>query len=179
MVAEDLDDPIVQPVFEGLKRRWGKVLNLYRILGWSPPLIGAWAAFAWTLRFDVGVSRELRELLVVQIAGLLNAAYEYEHHRRMAKAEGISDAQIEALAAWRQSTLFSPEQRAILTLGEDLALRRGAEPQTMSLLASHFTHRQVVEIVVTGSFYRGVAGLVNSFGLEAETDDLLPRDDRA
>jgi 4-carboxymuconolactone decarboxylase len=179
MVAEESDDPVVRSVFDGLKRRWGKVLNLYRILGWSPPLISGWAAFAWTLRFELEAPRRLRELLIVQIASLLKAQYEYEHHRRMAKAEGVSDAQIDALPLWRESTLFGDEEKVILLLGEDLAIRPGAKPQTMSLLESHFSHRQVVEFVVTASYYRGVAGLVNSLGLEAETDNLIPRNQSA
>jgi hypothetical protein len=29
-----------------LLQRWGVVLHLYRLLGWSPPLVKAWAQFA-------------------------------------------------------------------------------------------------------------------------------------
>jgi alkylhydroperoxidase family enzyme len=118
--------------------------------------------------------RRLRELLIVQIASLLKARYEYEHHQRMAKAEGVSDAQIDALPVWRESTLFDDEEKVILQLGEDLAIMPGAQPETMTVLGAHFSHRQVVEFVVTASYYRGVAGLVNSQGLEAETENLLP-----
>ena len=60
MVDPDSRDPVLQPVFERLKKRWGTVLNLYRVLGWSPPLVKAWGAFAWSLRFELGVSRRLR-----------------------------------------------------------------------------------------------------------------------
>jgi len=101
MVAESSDDPIVMTVFDRLKRRWGTILNLYRVLAWSPELVRAWAAFAWSLRFEMNASRRLRELLIIRIAALLNANYEYEHHVLMAFDEGVTDEQVAALSEWR------------------------------------------------------------------------------
>lgn len=179
MVAEDTADEILKPVFSRLKARWGAVLHLYRVLGWSPPLVRAWGAFAWSLRFEVKASRKLRELLVIHIARHLGARYEFEHHRHMAQEEGITDAQVEALADWTSKReLFDADDCLMLTLGDELALGAGASAATMSALKQRFSNSDLMEILVTGAYYCAVARVVNSLDLDLEPnhDALRARD---
>jgi AhpD family alkylhydroperoxidase len=134
MVRADTTDAEVAPVFERMRKRWGTVLHLYRLLAWSPPLVKAWGAFAWSLRFEVGASRRLRELLVIHIAQQLGARYELAHHSHMAADEGITDAQIAALPQWRSSDLFDADERLMLQLGDELGGGPGASAATMAQL---------------------------------------------
>lgn len=169
MVSPDATDPVLQSVFGRLKQRWGEVLHLYRVLGWSPALVKAWGAFAWSMRFDLRASRRLRELLVVQIAHLLGAHYEYEHHMHMALEEGVTTEQLAALPDWcAAGKLFDADEQLILQLGFELALSPGASAETMSALQARFTESDVIEILVTGAYYCGVARVINSLDLELE-----------
>lgn len=170
MVPEESSDPIVAPVFERLKKRWGTVLHLYRILAWSPELVASWSAFAWSLRFDLKASRKLRELMIIRVASLLGAKYEYQHHLHMALDEGVTPMQVDNLNDWQHSTLFGDDERAVLSLADDLALTPGASPETMAHLRSRFSERDCLELVVTGSFYCGVARIVNSTQVTLEAD---------
>lgn len=170
MIEEQTDDPVLQSVFEPLRARFGRVLNIYRILGWSPPLARAWAAFASALRLEVGASRRLRELLIVRIAAINGARYELEHHLRMASAEGITAEQITALPAWRESGLFSADERLVLALADELAHEGRATPDTLTALQTRFSRQHTVELLVTGCFYCGVAALACSLELEHESD---------
>jgi alkylhydroperoxidase family enzyme len=168
MVPADTAHPDIAPVFERLKKRWGTVLHLYRVLAWSPPLVKAWGAFAWSLRFEVKASRRLRELMVIHIAQQLGARYEFGHHSHMAEDEGISAAQIEALPRWRESNLFSPDEQLMLRLGDELALGPGASEATMAELKQRFPKDELMEILVTGAYYCAVARVVNSLDLDLE-----------
>jgi 4-carboxymuconolactone decarboxylase len=169
LVPEDSNDPILKPVFERLKSRWGAVLNLYRVLGWSPPLVKAWGQFAWSLRFDLSASRRLRELLIVQIARHLGARYEYQHHLHMAQDEGITADQVNALSHWREHAgLFDTDEQLMLRLADELALQPGATAETMSDLQARFSQSEVIEFLVTGAYYCGVARVVNSVDLDLE-----------
>ena len=179
MVDEATDDPILAPVFARLKARWGAVLHLYRVLGWSPTLVRAWGAFAWSLRFEVQASRRLRELMVIQIAQQLGARYEFEHHRHMAQDEGISDAQVAALPGWRSTlSLFDADERLMLQLADELALGSGASAETMASMKARFSNSDLMEILVTGAYYCAVARVVNSLDLDLEPghDRLRARD---
>jgi alkylhydroperoxidase family enzyme len=178
MVPADTDQPDVAPVFERLKKRWGTVLHLYRVLAWSPPLVKAWGAFAWSLRFEVKASRRLRELMVIHIAQQLGAAYEFGHHSHMAEEEGISHAQIDALPRWRESRLFTADEQLMLRLAEELAVGRGATEATMTEMKKRFPKDELMEILVTGAYYCAVARVVNSLDLDLEPghEDLRARD---
>ena len=170
MVDTATTDPVLQPVFDRLKKRWGTVLHLYRILGWSPPLVKAWGPFAWAMRFELSVSRRLRELMVVRIAQLLKANYEYVHHLHMALEEGLTQEQVDALDRWRDSGLFSTDEQVVLQLADELAQERGASAQTMEALRGRFAEKDLVELLVTGAFYCGVARIINSLDLDLESD---------
>lgn len=170
MVSPDTDHPDIAPVFERLKRRWGTVLHLYRVLAWSPPLVKAWGAFAWSLRFEVQAPRRLRELMVIRIAQQLGARYEFGHHSHMAAEEGISDAQIEAMPRWRESGLFDADEQLMLRLADELALGPGASAETMAALKQRFPKGELMEILVTGAYYCAVARVVNSLDLDLEPD---------
>jgi 4-carboxymuconolactone decarboxylase len=179
MVDEDSQDPVLAPVFARLKARWGAVLHLYRVLGWSPSLVKAWGAFAWSLRFEVKASRRLRELLVIQIAQRLGARYEFEHHRHMAQEEGVTDDQVAALGDWQaRAGLFSDDERLMLRLGDELALGPGASAETMVQMKARFSNSDLMEILVTGAYYCAVARVVNSLDLDLEPghDGLRARD---
>jgi 4-carboxymuconolactone decarboxylase len=181
MVPADTANPDVAPVFERMRKRWGTVLHLYRVLAWSPPLVKAWAAFAWSLRFEVGASRRLRELLVIHIAQQLGARYELAHHSHMAAEEGISQEQISALPRWRGSELFTPDERLMLQLGDELATGPGASAVTMKQLQQRFSESDIMEILVTGAYYCAVARVVNSLDLDLDLEPghehLRPRND--
>lgn len=176
LMPENADNPIVRKVFDGLKRRWGGVLNLYRVLGWSPKLLDAWASFAWSLRYDLSVERKLCELVIVRIALAAEAAYEYEHHARIAQSEGVTPEQIAAIAAWRTSDLFDERERAVLALADDLTSGFSASDATMDRLKALFSNSECVELIVTGSFYCGVARVINSAGIRVEENhsSLIP-----
>jgi hypothetical protein len=102
MVDTDTVDPELKDVFEKMKQR-GTVLNVWRMMAWSPALAKVWAPFARGLRNELSVPRRLRELLIVQIACRHESRYEYGHHahgtgrRRHAGTAG----RIAALARWR------------------------------------------------------------------------------
>lgn len=179
MVSADTTDADVAPVFQRMRKRWGTVLHLYRVLAWSPPLVKAWGAFAWSLRFEVAASRRLRELLVIHIAQQLGARYELAHHSHMAADEGISQEQIAALPRWRASDLFGADERLMLQLGDELGSGPGACAATMAQLQERFSERDIMEILVTGAYYCAVARVVNSLDLDLEPghEHLRPRND--
>src|SRR2546430_5707966 len=86
-------------------------INLYRTLGNHPALLRAWIDFAWTLREGI-TPRTLRELMILRGAQLMNAEYEWHHHRRMATVAGVPAEKLEQLANWRAADLVDGRERA-------------------------------------------------------------------
>ena len=85
-------------------------------------------------------------------------------------SEGRDRAKIDAIADWRNSPLFSDEERAVLQLAEEVTRGPGASPECLAALAPHFDHAGIVELTLTASFYVCVGRFLVSMRLELEPD---------
>ncbi len=169
MVDTDTVDPELKDVFDQMKQR-GTVLNVWRMMAWSPALAKVWSPCSRGLRTELSVSRRLRELLIVQIAHRHASRYEYGHHAHMALAEGVTPAQLAALPRWRDSALFDAEESVVLQLADDLTHASGASAATMKGLLERFGEKHLMELLATGAFYCAVARIVNSLDCELEPE---------
>ena len=101
--------PRIQPIEEGsnpelaglideIKRaRGGKLLVLYKMLLNSPPVAHGWLQLLSAIRQQCSLSARVRELVILRIAVLNRADYEFEAHVSHALAEGIPQDWIDAL----------------------------------------------------------------------------------
>jgi 4-carboxymuconolactone decarboxylase len=169
MVDTDTVDPELKDVLDKMKQQ-GTVLNVWRMMAWSPALAKVWAPFSRGLRNDLSVSRRLRELLIVQIALRHESKYEYGHHEHMARAEGVTPAQLAALPDWRAAALFDADDALVLQLADDLTQPSGASAATMKALLARFGEKHLMELLATGAFYCAVARIVNSLDCELEPE---------
>jgi AhpD family alkylhydroperoxidase len=163
-VGDDTDDARVAAVFAKGHALSGRSPNLYRMLAHAPELLEAWVAFAWPLRNEARTPRGLRELVILQVAHHDGAEYERTHHEPMARAAGVTDAQIAALPAWRaaEPATFDDVQRAVLALADEIAAGGDVDDATWAAVAEHFDHRGLVELALTASFYSCVSRVLKT-----------------
>ena len=166
-------EPALQKRLEGL---WGAPPNLYRGLGNHPALVAAWTEFSKTLRHDTRTPRALRELVILRGAQLMNSEYEWAQHLKMARACGVSEGQIAALAGWRTSDAFSAAEKAALGLAEAVTLGK-VDDKVYAEAMKHFDHHDYVELSLVAAFYAMVARMLDAMGIELEPDfrDYSPR----
>jgi alkylhydroperoxidase family enzyme len=79
-------------------RRGGRLLNLDRMLLYSPPLAAGWNAHLRAVRTQLELDPKLRELAICAVAALNGADYEFVHHAPEFLAAGGSEHQ---LPRWR------------------------------------------------------------------------------
>jgi len=163
-----------------LKRRveelWGRPPNLYRALGNHAPLAAAWTEFSRALRYESRTPRMLRELVILRGAQLMRSEYEWAQHLQMARKAGVREAQIAALAAWRDSPEFGERERAALALAE--AVTRGeVGDEVYAAAAQHFDHAAYVELALTAAFYAMVGRMLDAMRIQLEPEfrDYSPR----
>ena len=163
-----------------LKRRveelWGSPPNLYRALGNHAPLAAAWTEFSRAIRHESRTPRMLRELVILRGAQLMRSEYEWAQHLQMARKAGVREAQIAALAAWRDSPEFCERERAALALAE--AVTRGeVTDEVYAVAAQHFDHAAYVELALTAAFYAMVGRMLDAMRIQLEPEfrDYSPR----
>ena len=119
--------------------RGGKVGDLYRMLLNSPPVCRGWLNLLTAIRQQSSLPGRYREMVIIRIAVINGAEYEKQSHIPHARKEGLSDAQIEALALGDLN-----EDRKVT--GFDLAyllLHWGDAPQEIGVVCIwHLFHRK-------------------------------------
>ena len=157
------------PFIDRVKRERGKLINLYRVLMNSPEIAAGWLDFNSVVRYRTTLDAALRELIILRVSLLNGAEYQARiHGASHALHAGLSAEQIAALGRWRDSTLFTPAQRAALAWTD--AMTRDIEvPDALhDELKRHFSDRAVVEISVLAGAYNMHTRVTRALRIEPE-----------
>ncbi|MBX3550242.1 MAG: carboxymuconolactone decarboxylase family protein [Xanthobacteraceae bacterium] len=147
----------------------GEVLHIYRMLLHSPVVAEGWLALMTAIRQRAALAGDLRELVIMRIAQLNGANYEAEQHRAYALREGVSEAQLDALAAWERSDLFSPIQRAVLAYTDAMTRDVKVPEDIFAQTSEHFDECCMIELTATVASYNMVSRFL--VALEVEGSD--------
>jgi len=160
-----VDADLVRAVQE---RRGGELLNLDRMLLHSAAVARGWNGYMGAIRTGCALAGDLRELVILQVAVLNRAPYEFAQHAPVALAEGLSQAQIDAVADWRNSALFDERERDVLAYGEAMTLQVQVDEPTFQAVRRHFSDRELVELTATVASYNMVSRFLEALGVQIE-----------
>jgi AhpD family alkylhydroperoxidase len=166
-----LSAPELQPLVQRIVAERGSVLHLYQMLMHSPPLAEGWLGFMTAVRQQLALPGALRELVIMRIAHLNGAPYEAEQHAPIALQEGLSQAQLDALANWPAAAegAFTAQQQNVLRLADAMTRDIHVDPALVQLLRADLGERQLVELVGTIASYNMVSRFLEA--LQIHSDD--------
>jgi 4-carboxymuconolactone decarboxylase len=172
---EEKDHPEIAPLIDKIKAgRRGGLLNVYKLLLHAPALAETWLDHVGAVRWKTGLSGRLRELLVIRIAHVNGIAYVLSQHvPALAAAEGVSVAECDALADWREADAFNAAERAALAYADAMVLQTAVPDEVFAALKQHYDDRAIVEISVLVGTY-----LMHNRVMGALRIDLEPEDQR-
>ncbi|CAN5587177.1 hypothetical protein BH10ACT2_BH10ACT2_15780 [soil metagenome] len=165
-VAITADDPALNPVFDVFRKADREIPMLYRLLGNSPAMLEAWVGLAWPLRAKPTTSRALRELLIMQLAVLTGASFEWQAHWPAALKAGATPGQLAALGSWASSDLFDAPTKAALRCGDEMIANGGSSAEAVAALRTHFNDGECIELILTSAFYSCVSHVLLTIGVE-------------
>jgi 4-carboxymuconolactone decarboxylase len=135
----------------------GRVSLLYQALLNSGPIASGWERLLTAVRKQTTVPGDLRELIILRVAVLNRAAFEFEAHAPIAQREGVSAAKIEAVKEAALGSAFSARERLVLNL-TDAMTRDVQVPQTLMIeLQAQYDAQTLVELVATVAAYNMVS----------------------
>jgi len=148
-------------------------MHLFTTLGQRQLLFWAWAIYgARVLRGRLPAIDT--ELVILRVAHLRSCEYELQHHRNMARAQGL-DADLQAtIFAWPDISAdagnrLSPRQEALLAATDEFVKDRTITDATWQQLAGHLDRRQLIEFCLLASHYDGLAATMSA--LEVPLDN--------
>ncbi len=155
------------PLAERIRRERGSVLNLYAMLLHSPPVAEGWLAFLTAIRQKCALSGRIRELVILRIAALNGADYEFRSHLPFALAEGLTQAQVDALREGGDpQRAFDAVERAVLAYAD--AMTRGVHvpDAVFDAVRPHFGERELVELTATVAAYNLVSRFLEAMRID-------------
>jgi AhpD family alkylhydroperoxidase len=99
---------------------------------------------------DTSVNPIYREMIKIRVSQINGCAYCVDMHTKDARELGESERRIYALSAWRESPLFSDEERAILSLTDEMAniSVKGVAAETYDKLKKYFDDQTIAEMIM-------------------------------
>jgi 4-carboxymuconolactone decarboxylase len=149
--------------------RGGRLINIYRLMLHSPALANAWFDLNQAVRYGTEIDGQGRELAVIRVAVLNDVEYvQRAHGPAYALKEGLTPAQVTAVADWRSSTLFNDKQRALLAYTDAMTRDIDVPDSVYAEVRKHFSERQTVELTMLIGAYNMLTRFLKALEVDPE-----------
>jgi AhpD family alkylhydroperoxidase len=174
MTTSSIRVPLVQPgtraeladVEARIMAERGRVSLLYQVLLNSGPIASGWERMLTAVRNQTGVPADLRELMILRVAVLNGARFEYDAHVPHAQKAGVANDKIEAVRQASLADVFTPLERLVLELTDAMTRDIVVPDELMARLQRQFDATGVVEVVATVAAYNMVSRLLVALNVE-------------
>jgi alkylhydroperoxidase family enzyme len=146
-----------------------KGLNLLGLFAHHPALTRAYNAFTGHLLFATTLSTRQRELVVLRVAAVRGAEYEWRQHVPLAGDAGLDRDEIARVAAGPGAG-WDGLDRALLTAVDELIADATISDATWDELRAHLDEQQLMDLVFTVGGYDALAMAMRAFRIELDAD---------
>lgn len=115
---------------------------------------------------------KLRELGQTRAGFLRESQFVFSQHCKASRDVGLREEQIEAIAAWSSSDVFSPVERAVLAYTDELVGQNGrVHDATFARLREHLSEEEILELTYITALYEMHAIMTRALRLEYDDVD--------
>ncbi len=143
----------------------GRVSPLYQVLLNSPPIAHGWEQMLSAVRNHNSLPASLREMVILRVAVLNRAQYEFDAHAPIAAAAGVPAAAIEGLrhAVLVPDLPLTEVERLVMDLTDTMTLSVQVPDYLFADIQAHFQGQQLLDLVATISAYNMVSRFLAAF----------------
>ncbi len=129
----------------------------------SPESFSAVYALESFVAKESGLNHELLHLLKIRASQINGCAYCVDMHVKEARAAGLSDQWIALICVWRESPVYTAQERAVLAWTEAITTlsESGAPDADFEELRAHFSDEDIVKLTLAV----GVINVWNRFAV--------------
>ena len=148
--------------------RNGRVHNIFKTLVRYPKLLKRWLPFANHILYKSSLAPREREMAILRIGWLCRAEYEWGQHVVIGRRAGLSDAEIERIAAGPKAPGWTPHEAALLSAVDELHTDACMSDASWATLGKTYDTAQLMDLVFTVGNYTLVSMALNSLGVRLE-----------
>ena len=148
-------------------------INIFRMIANSENSAPEVLALGQTLSKGSSLDPAHREVVILRVAHLTNAAYQWHEHTTVAKRVGFTAEKIDAIAAHTSrepGIILSPFERTLIEFTDAVVITATAPDELFDAVRTDYNDSRVVELVLLIGFYMMVARVMNTFHLDLENE---------
>jgi 4-carboxymuconolactone decarboxylase len=141
----------------------GSLLGPFNPLLFNPDLGAAGIGVFRADKSSTALSARVHEIVVLTVGSAWQSAYEVYAHTAVAKAVGLPDSVIDAIASGTRPDFESDREAAAYDFTWQLAHNHRVDPETYALAANTFGDRGLVDMVLLIGLYLFTCSIINAF----------------
>ena len=149
--------PELQEIEASILKARGRISVLYQVLLNSAPIAQGWEAMLTAVRNKSSVPADLRELMILRVAVLNKASFEFDAHVPHALKAGVPQVKIDAVCNLELTELFTAEETLLLNMTDHMTRDVEVPAELMAQVTRHYSAEKVVELVATVAAYNMVS----------------------
>lgn len=115
----------------------------------------------------------LRELVIMRIAWLSDAEYEWAQHWRVAQQRGLTRDEIAGVRDWKSFSGYTTGERAVLAATDETIATETISPETWRACETELADAEtLIELVVVIGYWRLFAALLRSLKVPLDEGDM-------
>lgn len=158
----------IRDFFEKMRANQAEIMNIHRMVAHSEISVREFIRMGSRLLTKPHLEPRFRELAILKIAQLHGARYEWAHHVPIALGTGVSRQQIKEIGKWRQSSLFTNEEKTVLKYTEEIVRDNQPENDTFAAASEFLDRASLVELTLSIGYWCMVAKFLNTFQVDVE-----------
>jgi alkylhydroperoxidase family enzyme len=168
VTREDLPEADRELWDDFIKARGSDPGHVHRIVANAPNLLRRFLGLADELRNHTDLDPKLRELALMTVGRITKAEYEFVHHWNISLRVGVRREQLERLAEFEHSPVFSDQERAVMRYAAEVTTNVEVSDATYAALRVFLDHRRILELAMNVAFYNAVVRILVPLGVELE-----------
>lgn len=152
-LARDEAAESVRPIYDGVERKLGTMINLFRAMAHSPELLQGFMALNGSLG-KMKLDPKLRELAYLKASQVNGCNYCTHYHSRAGQQAGLTTAQVEGVGRDQPDGQYDELQWDVLRFADQVTRRARADADLIQRLKQRLSDRELVELTA-------VVGLAN------------------
>jgi alkylhydroperoxidase family enzyme len=144
------------------------VPNVVKALANSPKLARRVFPLGDYFMRESGLDPRTRELAVLTLMNRLNCDYGFVRHIPIAEQTGISRAQIDSIAAYATSPVFSSDDKQIIKYAEDLTLKGQVDDDLYRQVQDRIGRQNILDLTAAIVFWNMMARNLNALKIDLE-----------
>lgn len=185
MVERDEVPPDTQQTFDAGEQKYGQVLDAWRVIAHNPAIFEAYLPFVQAVFGPGALDARTKQLSAVRVTLLNHCRYSLSHRVTAARAQGIPDEDLIALAHLDENRdRFTEAELAALDFTDELTTRvddvsskdepLGVSRETLARVRGIFSDAELVELAMSVSLWNLLTRFLRVMDFELDMQPAPP-----